>query len=174
MGRYFGVIAANVDAVATAEASPANAMTCVKPFTIPDRWIEKQDPGGWNSETSTFDTADNHGKPLANRDVYIPADQPGYTGYNRERDKGTELMIRAGTGNNIQPELLLLVRHGRRDRRLGIRVEHRQLQHDHDGLGRSAAAWSPATWSARPTQGIDELLCARIRTPTGTIDATRS
>jgi hypothetical protein len=103
MGRYFGVSRADVTAVATAEASPANAMTCVKPFTIPDRWIEKQDPGGWNSETSTFDTADNKGQPLANGDVYIPADQPGYTGYNQERDRGTRLMIRAGTGNNIQP-----------------------------------------------------------------------
>src|SRR5205814_7876975 len=103
MGSLFGVQRVDITAVATAEASPANAMTCVKPFTIPDRWIEKQDPGGWNSETSTFDTADNKGRPLANGDVYIPADQPGYTGYNQERDRGTRLMIRAGTGNNIQP-----------------------------------------------------------------------
>ena len=35
--------------------------------------------------------------------MYIPADQAGYTGYNAERDKGMELMIRAGTGNNINP-----------------------------------------------------------------------
>jgi len=46
---------------------------------------------------------DNKGNPLPNPDVYIPADQPGYTGYDAERDKGTELMIRAGTGNDIQP-----------------------------------------------------------------------
>jgi hypothetical protein len=103
MGRFFGVNTANIDAVATAEASPANAMTCVKPFVIPDKWIEKQDPGGYNSLTSTFDMEDNHGNLLANPDIYIPADQPGYTGYNAERDKGTELVIRAGTGNNIQP-----------------------------------------------------------------------
>ncbi len=103
MGRFFGVDTANTDAVATAEASPANAMTCVKPFTIPDRWIEKQDPGGFDSLTSTFDSADNHGNPLPNPDIYIPADQPGYTGYNAERDKGMPLMIRAGTGNNIMP-----------------------------------------------------------------------
>jgi hypothetical protein len=103
MGRFFGVNSANIDAVATAEASPANAMTCVKPFTIPDKWIEKQDPGGFNAATSTFDSADNHGNPLANPDIYIPADQPGYTGYSADRDKGTELMIRAGTGNNIMP-----------------------------------------------------------------------
>ena len=50
MGQFFGVTQVNIDAVATAEVSPANAMTCVKPFTIPDRWIEKQDPGGWDPE----------------------------------------------------------------------------------------------------------------------------
>ena len=103
MGRFFGVNTANIDAVATAEASPANAMTCVKPFTIPDKWIEKQDPGGYNSLTSTFDMEDNHGNPLSNPDIYIPADQPGYTGYSAERDKGTQILIRPGTGNNIEP-----------------------------------------------------------------------
>jgi hypothetical protein len=103
MGRVFGVNTANVDAVATAEASPANAVTCVKPFTIPDKWIEKQDPGGYNSLTSTFDMVDRHGNPLANPDVYIPVGQPGYTGYDALRDKGTEIVIRAGTGNDISP-----------------------------------------------------------------------
>jgi hypothetical protein len=103
MGRFFGVNTANIDAVATAEASPANAMTCVKPFTIPDKWIEKQDPGGFDSMNSTFDMYDNHGNLLPNPDIYIPADQPGYTGYNATTDKGTEIMIRAGTGNNIEP-----------------------------------------------------------------------
>ena len=63
MGRFFGVNTANIDAVATAEASPANAMTCVKPFTIPDKWIEKQDPGGYDSLNSTFDKEDSHGDP---------------------------------------------------------------------------------------------------------------
>jgi hypothetical protein len=98
-------LATEGDAVATAEVSPANAETCVKPFTIPDRWVEKQDPGGFDPQNSTFDSADRHGNPLANPDIYIPADQPGYTGYSAERDKGTELMIRAGTGNNINPSM---------------------------------------------------------------------
>ena len=103
MGRVFGVNTANMEAVATAEASPANAMTCVKPFTIPDKWIEKQDPGGFDSLTSTFDMADRHGNPLANPDISILVDQPGYTGYNAVTDKGTEIVIRAGTGNEISP-----------------------------------------------------------------------
>ena len=49
MGQYFGVTDVNIQAEATAEASPANAMTCVKPFTIPDKWIERQTPP-WDSD----------------------------------------------------------------------------------------------------------------------------
>jgi hypothetical protein len=101
IARFFGMETANIGATATAEVSPANAMSCVKPFTIPDRWTERQTPG-WDPD-DTYDAYDNKGKPLANPDIYVPADQDGYTGYNMERDKGLRLMIRAGTGNNITP-----------------------------------------------------------------------
>jgi hypothetical protein len=101
MGRFFGVQTADVAATATAEASPANAMTCVKPFTIPDRWIENQSPP-WDVN-DTFDMYDNKGNLLENPDQYVPATEPGYTGYHAERDRGMQLMIRAGTGNNIEP-----------------------------------------------------------------------
>jgi len=59
--------------VAMAEASPANAMTCVKPFTIPDKWIEK------NPVTKPWETTDGfsrYGKKgvlLSPADVYEPA-----------------------------------------------------------------------------------------------------
>src|SRR5262245_25795330 len=103
MGRFFGVNTVNIDAVATAEASPANAMTCVKPFTIPDKWIEKQDPGGYDSLNSTFDMYDNHGTALDPQDIYHDAYSGQYTGYNAERDRGMQIMIRAGTGADINP-----------------------------------------------------------------------
>ena len=103
LARVFGHQTADIDATATAEASPANAMNCVKPFTIPDKWIEKQTPG-W-SEDDTYDAYDNKSKPLANPDIYIPVGQPGYTGYSMTSDKGTRLTIRAGTGNNIAPSM---------------------------------------------------------------------
>ena len=101
-GRLFGVDAVNISAVATAEASQANAMTCVKPFMIPDRWTEAS--GQFNPMTSDFRMYDNRGNllPANQRDVYIPANQPGYTGYTDD-DRGTQLILRAGTGNNIEP-----------------------------------------------------------------------
>ena len=97
----FGMSEADVSARATAEAAPANAMSCVKPFTIPDRWVEHQNPP-WTPD-STFDRYDNHGNLIPNADEYIPRGQPGYNGYDAEQDKGTLLTIRAGGGNNVAP-----------------------------------------------------------------------
>jgi hypothetical protein len=105
VGPLFGVPTVDIGAAATAEASPANAATCVKPFMIPDRWKE---PNGapFNPLTSTYTRYDNRGNlvPPAQRDTYVPAGQTGYTGYTAA-DKGTQLILRAGTGNNIEPTM---------------------------------------------------------------------
>jgi Putative Flp pilus-assembly TadE/G-like len=110
MGSMFGVATVNIAATATAEATPANAMTCVKPFMIPDKWEERQTPE-WDAG-DTFEAFDNKGNllPEADRDWYIPArncptckDNPAYTGYSVKKDKGTQLTLRAGTGGNIRP-----------------------------------------------------------------------
>jgi Flp pilus assembly protein TadG len=105
VARFFGTKTADITATATAELSPANAMTCVKPFTIPDKWIERTDPP-WSGD-STYEAYDNKGNPLPNADVYIPAmdangnPNPDYSGYNSERERGQRLVIRASHGNNI-------------------------------------------------------------------------
>jgi Flp pilus assembly protein TadG len=99
IAQYFGIGNADIGAVATAEVSPANAMTCVKPFTIPDKWNERQTPP-WDG-SDTYDAFDNKGNPLPNPDIYIPATSSGYTGYNQESMRGQRLVIRAATGNNI-------------------------------------------------------------------------
>jgi Flp pilus assembly protein TadG len=108
MGSLFGVNFVDIGATATAEASPANAMTCVKPFMIPDKWTENRNPP-WDTNDS-FDMYDNHNNLLSPRDVYVPAkdcktcaNNSGYTGYTTARDKGMQLTLRAGTGNNINP-----------------------------------------------------------------------
>jgi hypothetical protein len=86
IGPIFGVPTASIHASATAEVSPANAMRCVKPFMIPDKWIE-------NGGNSVYDL---------NTDVYIPAGTTGYTGYTTARDVGSPLVLRAGTGDQIE------------------------------------------------------------------------
>ena len=94
ISTVFGVGTADVMAAATAEAAPANAMTCVRPFTIPDRWQENNVP-----PNGTFDRYDKKGQVIPNADVY----DPGLNSYDPDADKGTQIVIRAGTGNNIEP-----------------------------------------------------------------------
>jgi len=102
IARYFGVASTDINAVATAEASPANAMTCVKPFTIPDKWIERQTPP-WDGDDG-FDLVDAKNKPIANPDIYVGPDDPvNYTGYNAERDKGTIITLKADNTGKIAP-----------------------------------------------------------------------
>jgi hypothetical protein len=101
LGSFFGVNSVDITANATAEATPANAMTCVKPFMIPDKWIEKQTPE-WDPN-DTYDKYTTNGKtPHANPDQYIRSG-PLYSGYSYADDIGRQLVLRAATGTNINP-----------------------------------------------------------------------
>lgn len=108
---YFGMKTVNINAVATAEASPANAMTCVKPFTIPDRWIEKNPLTVPWTVDSDFSRYDKKGNLLSPADAYEPQYIPGtsprvpnpdYSGYNSEKSRGEKLVLRASNASKIQ------------------------------------------------------------------------
>lgn len=106
MASMFGLKTVDIGATATAEASPATAATCVKPFMIPDRW--KEASGTFNPMTSTFNMYDNKGNllPSGSRDTYVPpTNKANMTGYDAVKDKGMQLILRAGTGNNIEPSM---------------------------------------------------------------------
>jgi hypothetical protein len=92
----FGITEVDLDAEATAWAAPATAMTCVKPFTIPDRWEERHPPAG------EFNYRDDKGNLLPNPDVYVGT-KDGYTGYDHWRDRGTQVIIKAGNDSNLAP-----------------------------------------------------------------------
>ena len=98
IGPLFGVPTVNINAVAVAEASPANAETCVKPFTIPDKWAEG-DGTPWTIN-STFDRYDNKGNLLPNPDYYRPPTDPNPTGYSKA-DIGLELRLKADNNTKI-------------------------------------------------------------------------
>jgi len=111
IAQYFGIKTANIGAVAMAEASPANAMTCVKPFTIPDRWVEKNPivkPWVVGDDFSRYKQP--KGELLNPADVYEPqylppeykVANPAYSGYNSESSRGEKLVLRANNGNKIQ------------------------------------------------------------------------
>ena len=103
IARFFGIDTVQVNATATAEASPANSMACPLPLTIPDRWIEKGTPP-WDPD-DTFDMYDKKGNllPESQRDVYVPTGSSGYTGYNAIRDKGMRVVLKASNDSKIAP-----------------------------------------------------------------------
>ncbi len=97
VGRFFGAPTANMTATAIGEASPANAATCIKPFAIPDKWLELG-TAPWDPE-DTFDRYDKKGNLLPTPDVYRNMTNGEYTGYNPNPegpDYGAEIMIKAG------------------------------------------------------------------------------
>lgn len=102
IAAYFGVQQTDIGAVAMAEASPANAMTCVKPFTIPDRWREGSGPNAGqlaDPDQDGFDWVDKKGKPVATPDIYDPVT----TGYDMERDAGMLITLKANNDTKIAP-----------------------------------------------------------------------
>jgi Flp pilus assembly protein TadG len=161
VARYFGMPTANIGAAATAEASPANAMTCVKPFTIPDKWNENQ-TGPWDP-TDTFDRYDKKGNVIPNADQYIPAfddyghANAGYTGYNNEGNRGVRLVLRAGQGTEIQSSfyysLAMLGDTGGDDYRWNIANCNHSIYHWGDLLTQE-----PGDKEGPTIQGIVELI----------------
>jgi len=105
IGPLIGVPTIDVAASATAEALPANAVACVKPFMIPDKWMENSDGQGRATGTwtpaSQFDVLGAFGAPLARPDVYYPVHDVRYTGYTVWRDKGLGLTLHAATGPQV-------------------------------------------------------------------------
>jgi hypothetical protein len=65
-GKVVGVDEQGVRATATAEALFGDSTDCVKPFAIPDKWLEQRHdkgPAGW-SEEDTFERYDKKGNLL--------------------------------------------------------------------------------------------------------------
>ena len=164
VAKYFGMATADISATATAEASPANAMTCVKPFTIPDKWREVGSDAPWSAD-SVYEAFDHWSNPLpaAEADVYIPAldadgnPNPDYTGYNNSSNKGMRLVLRAGTGNDINTSfyfsLSMTDDMGGNDYRWNIANCNHSIYKVGDALIQEPGAMEGPT-----VQGIEELI----------------
>ena len=103
IATYFGIPFTDIGAVATAEASPADSMTCVKPFAIPDRWEEHQ-TGEWDPN-DTFDLLDKKGQQIGNPDVYRDPYSTNPTGYDAKRDVGMLITLKANNEDKINPSI---------------------------------------------------------------------
>ena len=102
IGGFFGLTEADISATATAEVVPANAATCVKPWGIPDKWIEMQTPA-WDPNVDEVNMYVENGKgkgnPLPNPDIYHGVGGGGYTGYDpspQGLDYGIQVCLKPG------------------------------------------------------------------------------
>ena len=78
-------------------AHAQSPVTCLKPWAIPDKWVDRHDDpndGVWTAD-DTFETVDAHGNPLSDPDVYVDMSDPiGNTGFKVERDLGLLLTLK--------------------------------------------------------------------------------
>jgi Flp pilus assembly protein TadG len=96
--RILGIDDVQVDAVAAAQAWPADGVNCVLPFIIPDRWsLTPTTPYVWPTMTDTYDPASHFYKPW---DFGGPADAGSPpTGYGTA-DRGTRIQLTTGSPND--------------------------------------------------------------------------
>jgi hypothetical protein len=165
VAKYFNLSTVDIGATATAEASPANAMTCVKPFTIPDKWREVQTPD-WDTGDSFsryYETGVKKGQLIPTPDVYVPAydangkPNPDYTGYNTEANRGIRMTLHASNGANIAPSmyysLAMTGDTGGDDYEWNIANCNKTIYHWNDALVQEPGAKEGPTIS-----GIEELI----------------
>lgn len=116
LGPMFGVSTVNVGAVATAEVTPADAATCIKPWAVPDKWLEVQTPQ-WdpNDELNMFyETGPQKGNPLPTPDIYRDITHDDYTGYDPDPkgvDFGLQVILKPGSpSGSINPSQFFPIR----------------------------------------------------------------
>lgn len=101
-GRFVGLTVQGVRATATAQAAIANASDCLRPWAIPDKWIDNYDQTpdeGWTMNDTfetTYPNGPNRGLPLPTPDEYV---RPGFT----LQDVGMRMILKFGNPSGSQP-----------------------------------------------------------------------
>ena len=88
---------------AAANAAAQTTGPCLKPWAIPDRWVDNHDDsadGGIWTEDDTFETVDSDGDPLSDADVYGGLSDQYYTGFTRLADLGRKITLKIGDPND--------------------------------------------------------------------------
>jgi hypothetical protein len=104
-GQAVGIVDQGVRATATARVSVADTTTCMKPFAIPDKWLDRYDVNPvidvdtW-TEDDAFELHDGNNAnspPLPDPDQYqkATANSPG-TGFTVAADLGTPIVLKQG------------------------------------------------------------------------------
>ena len=100
-GSLLGITDQGIRATAMAQVMAANASDCLKPWGIPDKWLEVYPaPSPWTPDDKFNKYEEPNGPPLPDPDIYVPPDayDPG-TGFTLAVDYGTELILKSGNPN---------------------------------------------------------------------------
>ena len=87
---------------AAANAAAQTTGPCLKPWAIPDKWIDNHDDSvdsGWTDD-DTFETVDSHGNPLSDPDLYVGPWYSNYTGFTHAVDLGRKITLKIGDPND--------------------------------------------------------------------------
>jgi Putative Flp pilus-assembly TadE/G-like len=79
--NIFGVSSQAINATAMAQVTAANGVTCIKPWTVPDKWADNDESGGGWAQTDTFTPP---------TDTYTQ----GVTGFKYPTDVGIEVVLK--------------------------------------------------------------------------------
>lgn len=98
--RLVGITEQGVQATATAQVLAGNSANCVKPWAVPDKWIERRPTVTEWTPDSEFDrfvtNGNNAGTVLSPADEYIPVGTVGHSGFTVEADYGTPMTLKTG------------------------------------------------------------------------------
>ncbi|MEQ1897741.1 MAG: pilus assembly protein TadG-related protein [Vicinamibacterales bacterium] len=101
-GLAAGVTDQGVRAMAIARAAVGSASTCLKPWAVPDKWLDNDDStlpidNAWTPD-DVFDRYDGSGNVILGPDVYIPPSHNGPgTGFTIAQDLGTRMILKPGS-----------------------------------------------------------------------------
>jgi Putative Flp pilus-assembly TadE/G-like len=100
--RLVGIMDQGVRATATAQVLIGDSAKCVKPWAVPDKWLDNRDNPQDNQWTAddTFEryvqNGNNRGAVLDPADIYIPPGVEGHSGFTVEDDYGTVMVLKHG------------------------------------------------------------------------------
>jgi len=101
--QFVGVTDQGVRATAIARVTQANASDCVKPFAIPDKWLDRYDANPvvdvdtWTADDNFEEHYDRQGTmPIPDPDQYRGTKDPDPTGFRLPNDLGLEVELKAG------------------------------------------------------------------------------
>ena len=99
--KLFGLTSQPVRATATAWVGNGNSVSCMRPFSVADKWTDVVDPTLNPAKFQRWKKQGNNVTELNPKDIYTPpSSSSAGTGYTVETALGTQVFLKAGNNPN--------------------------------------------------------------------------